>query len=185
MQNYKEKSNLESLLNGKYTDSHILNVNSITRFFQLILCIIFKYYPESPLGFGDQRSLNSQDENVQNAAINQVLDGMQAGDYYKLCAVERKYGMLWGGHSMLIYKANDDNFTFFDPNTGAQTCLDKAGIKQKVETSRAEWDHYFNSEVEIAIMDNKKFLAKHHSQFMSELNEVAAQNAAPVVAVSP
>lgn len=177
MANYKETSNLQSLLNSKYTDSHILNINSITRFFQLILCIFFKYYPESPLGLGDQKDLNSNNDNTKETAIDKALDGMKAGDYYKLCTVERKYGMPLNGHSMLIYKANDDRFTFFDPNSGAKTDLDKAGIRNEIKDQGTGY--------EISIMDNKKFLAKHHSQFISELQEVAAQSSVTDTRAAP
>lgn len=146
----------------EYGKTHVLNVNSLTRFFQLVLCIIFKYYPESPLSFTEQLSINSSDKTKKKAIYNKCLDEMQNGDYYKVCIVEKKYNIPSGGHSTLIYK-NNNTFTFFDPNFGATTGMTKDEIYEKIS-------ELSTSNSEVAIMDNRKFLSRHY-----DLKEITRQ----------
>ena len=143
----------------EYSSTHALNINSITRFFELIIFLVLGYYPESPLSLSEQKQLNNP--KTETHAINKCLSNMREGDYYKLCTIEKENGVIAGGHSMLIYKSSNDKFTFFDPSKGATMNLDLATITDKIKTEEGE----------IAIMDNKKFLSKHHSKTIDKFKQ--------------
>jgi hypothetical protein len=164
MANLNNLDNIDKLI--QYEGSHVLSINSVTRFFQLLICIVFKYYPESPLSYSEQKALNkvhSRKDCTKNA-----LEKMKEGDYYKLCIIESKYGIPIGGHSMLIYKNAPDAFTLFSPNSGAVTYPNLDGILDDI--------CYRCNEVEIALMDNKKFLVAHHTTLIEKIAEVDNKN---------
>ncbi len=156
LEQYTAENNIEELVYFASTDVK----NKTETFFQMILRIVFGYCPESPLSWSDQKALN--DPLTKTKAINNFLSEMKDGDYYKICAVSKNAkGIITDGNSMLVYKSSDNNFTFFDPNHGATMNLDFAAITEKIEAQKGE----------IAIMDNKRFLERHHSKTIDKFKQ--------------
>lgn len=143
---YKSLDTVSELIH--YSGTHILNINSFYRFFQLIVCLILGYYPESPLSLSEQGSLNYK--NKADGVLRNLIDKMQPGDYYKVCTVEKQQGIITGGHSMLLYKQPNGKCSFFDPNTGLQPNISTADILKAISEVQERFDHQ-----EVAVMDKK------------------------------
>ena len=65
-----------------YTDSHVLNTNSIIRFLQLVLCILFDKIPESAIDSRQKTDLNSIDIEKSAQTMQGVIQEMEVGKYY-------------------------------------------------------------------------------------------------------
>lgn len=152
-----------------YFKNNISQSNVLTDYFQYTLLVLFKTFPDSPLSWKEQKDLNSNDEKRSSDAFNKALGSMQTGDYFRVFFAEKKYGITTGGHSTLVYKSQDGTFTFFDPNNNIETKLSKEDVLAKVFALREVKMKAWNTAVNIGIMDNKKFLARHHSKRIKEI----------------
>ncbi len=171
-ENYKDINDETMKKLIKFSKTHVLLTDRWEKFWQLILAIVFHYYPYSPLDWKDQKLATDARQQISGPVIEKMLQEMKPGDYYKCCHVERKFGIITGGHSTLIYKDANGTFTCFDPNSGAQVGMDINETKKWIIVVQ-RW-----CTQEIAIMDNKEFLASQHADFIDGIKyHIASQRA--------
>jgi hypothetical protein len=156
LEQYTAENNTNELVYFAKTDK-----NKTEGLFQMILHILFRYSPDSPLSWSDQQKLNNP--TTKKDTINKCLSKMKDGDYYKFCTITKNSeGIITGGQSMLLYKSSDNKFTFFNPDYGATFDLSQQEILTKLHGLKSH---------EIAIMDNKRFLSRHHSKTIDKFKK--------------
>jgi hypothetical protein len=106
------------------------------------------------------KTMQDIDEAINLDEIVKMLNEMKINTCYKVCNTVYKEGKVTGGHSMLLMRVGDNNFTFMNPHGGIY------------EMSRLEVlrDVVINKGVTI-IMDNEEFLKKHHPNILKQAEE--------------
>jgi len=128
----KERINISGLNKVTITNSHLLNVYSI---FHRMAAFLFGVYPDNIFSFKDQWNLvkksNSGNKVNESLLIKGVAE-IKAGTVVKL-EIFSKSKTSFSGHSLLVKKVKENEFIFFDPNTGEHRGLSKKDLVQKID----------------------------------------------------
>ncbi|MHC3897622.1 UNVERIFIED_CONTAM: hypothetical protein LBW93_01660 [Wolbachia endosymbiont of Nasonia longicornis] len=99
--------------------------------------------------------------------LEKDINSIGSGNYIKFCTFKRTTTQ-FHGHSMLIRKNGNNDFTFFDPNDGIRFNLTLselvAVLNKKMFDHKKMWSHN-----DVAFIDNTKFLKKIQSYPSQEL----------------
>lgn len=130
----KNRITVERLNEQKITKSHLLNIYWL---FQKLLAFLFGIYPDNIFSCHDQWKL------VRNGSVNRTmlekgLHSIANGETLKL-EVFRKACFSFEGHSLLIKKVSNDQYIFFDPNTGEHRDLSLHQISDHIDTQLTMW----------------------------------------------
>lgn len=153
---YGEKITVENL--RKVEDTHILHVTS---FFSRLLALFFSIYPcnlfsNAPFTKSPYMSTSLADGTTETVVdrdmLSEKLSQLDTGFHIKFLAF-RKSGFSMNGHSMLIKKTGDNQYTFFDPNHGEYMGLTVDELAQKINHATKE-----QCANHMAFLDAKEFL---------------------------
>lgn len=165
---YGEKITVDNL--RKVEDTHILNVTS---FFTRLLALFFSIYPcnlfsNAPFTKSPYITTQLYDGTTQalvdKEMLSERLGQLDNGFYIKFFAF-RKNGFSMEGHSMLIKKIGDNQYTFFDPNHGEYMGLNIDELVEKINSATKE--HRANH---MAFLDAREFL----NSYQIEEKEIAS-----------
>lgn len=138
---YGDKITVENL--RKVEDTHILHV---THFFTRLIAVLFSIYPcnlfsNAPFAKLPYSTTQSDDGRTQTLVdkemLSEKLNQLDDNFYIKFFAFQKE-GLAMQGHSMLIKKIGDNNYTFFDPNNGEYTGLNIDGLAEQINNSTKE-----------------------------------------------
>lgn len=121
--------NKESIL-----ESHLLNIYSV---FERMLSFLFGIFPDNIFSIKDQWDLVKNNKVNENILFS-GLDKIESGTTLKL-EVFKKTSTSFYGHSLLIKKTNEDEFTFFDPNEGEYRCLSRQDLAHAINYQLSIW----------------------------------------------
>lgn len=165
---YGDKITLENL--KKVEDTHILNV---TNFFTRLIAVLFSMYPcnlfsNSPFArppYSCTKYPNGKIQTcVDKSMLSEKLNQLGIGFYIKFLAF-KKNGLAMEGHSMLIKKIDDNEYSFFDPNHGEYLNLNIDELAQKINKSIREY-----SANQIVFLDAKDFVNSYQIE-KKEVND--------------
>jgi len=108
-------------------DTHILDVSSVL---DHMLAVCFNLYPYSILGIRQQKEINIGTW-VNPVVLAASLVNKPIGSYIKVHAFNRA-GTSFRGHSCVIKKTGDSEFSFFDPDEGESQHLSAENLVEKV-----------------------------------------------------
>lgn len=153
----KRKITLETL--NSLTDSHITDVYS---YFSKFFAFTFNVYPHNLFSRVEQKQLiifskeekkssgslslvsNSGQQLVLSEAKKElnrplIAEGLKRVEKGETLKVETFSKDSWrlSGHSLLVKKVNDDNYTFFDPNQGEYRDLSGEALLDKIRDANA------------------------------------------------
>jgi hypothetical protein len=98
--------------------------------------------------------------------VYKILDNMECGKYYKICNVTRdKHENVNGGHAMIIYKKDENSFTFANPNQSEIQTLNKEELLYQV--------FYQMMPPVSVLMDNDQFLRRHYPEIIKQENKIS------------
>lgn len=151
---FVEKITPQGLNQPHIKKSHILDASS---FFVKIIAFIFDIYPCSILSFYEQRQLllkNELGEKFINPdVVRKRFDALDTDQYVKFEVFSKGFG--FSGHSMLIKKTNDNEYSYFDPNTGEHSKLDFEALMPFLNDSYRKWGNC------VAFIDAEAFLKQY------------------------
>ena len=130
----KKKINVDELNKESIVKSHLLNVYS---FFSRMVAFIFGIYPDNVFSIKNQWNLVNKNE-VNKEVLFNGLKKIKLGTTLKL-EVFKRTPTSFSGHSLLVKKNNENEFTFFDPNTGEHRGLSQEGLALKINDQLAQW----------------------------------------------
>ncbi|OAB80976.1 hypothetical protein WSTR_04830 [Wolbachia endosymbiont of Laodelphax striatellus] len=171
-QKLTEKSrykNILSELEAHTVHSHILKASSLI---EKILALLFGIYPCNILTYPNQLKIINYNSSsgsycIKKEILEKDINSIGSGNYIKFCTFKRTPTQ-FHGHSMLIRKNGNDDFTFFDPNDGIRFNLTLselvAVLNKKMFDHKKMWSHN-----DVAFIDNTKFLKKIQSYPSQEL----------------
>lgn len=123
----------DALQTNRMDETHIHNLFSTLR---LVIALLLRVYPDDMLSWGNHIKSLTKDADGQPCVRRKVLKHAMAktenGTTMKLEIFARK-GIDVAGHSMLIKKHADDNYSFFDPNEGLYTGLSEDQLMDKMD----------------------------------------------------
>uniref|UniRef100_A0A3B0IZ99 Peptidase C58 YopT-type domain-containing protein n=1 Tax=Wolbachia endosymbiont of Aleurodicus dispersus TaxID=1288877 RepID=A0A3B0IZ99_9RICK len=171
-QELTEKSRYENILSeleAHTVHSHILKTSSLI---EKILAFLFGIYPCNILTYPNQLKIINYNSSsgsycIKKEILEKDINSIGSGNYIKFCTFKRTPTQ-FHGHSMLIRKNGNDDFTFFDPNDGIRFNLTLnelvAVLNNKMFDHKKMWSHN-----DVAFIDNTKFLKKIQSYPSQEL----------------
>lgn len=130
----KEKITITELNKDEILKSHILNVYSVS---QRISAFMFSIYPDNIFSKRKQWKLVKKNRVNQNILFS-GLEKIESGTTLKL-EIFKKTSTSFSGHSSLIKKNDENEFTFFDPDTGEHRRLSQYGVMQKINEQLSRW----------------------------------------------
>jgi len=132
----KRQITLEKLDNDNIKRSHILDVYSL---FHKIIAFLFGIYQDSIFSWRDQWKLVEQKTEgdkkvcvVQREILSKNLQKISDGETLKLHSI-KKVGFKLRGHTVLIKKIQDDNYTLFDPDNGEHRKLSMNDLCNRID----------------------------------------------------
>lgn len=128
----KQKITPEELNKDSITKSHMLDVYSI---FHKMAAFLFGVYPDNIFSVLDQWKLVEDTGNEKKINREVLADGLkhlENGTILKL-EVFSKDQLSFTGHSLLVKKVNENEFIFFDPNSGEHRGLSMDELSNKID----------------------------------------------------
>lgn len=136
----KNNINVKLLDQNTIKKSHSLEVYSI---FHKILALLFKIYPDNIFSTKEQWHLTKKIENgmseVNKEILKAGLDRIEVGTTLKLGVFRQTFSEFFG-HSLLIKKTGDNQFIFFDPNSGEHRDLTLDSLEKKINLQLGIWN---------------------------------------------
>jgi hypothetical protein len=139
----KNRVVIEKLNHEKIKKSHLLDVYSI---FSRMLAFLFGIYPDNIFSCVDQWRLTNKTSKVDNKIrsvnrkiLGKGLEKIKDGETLKL-EIFSKEGFNFSGHSLLIKKMTNDNYIFFDPNTGERRNLTFVQLSDNIDEQLKLWN---------------------------------------------
>lgn len=157
----KQKITPEELNKDPVAKSHLLDVYSV---FYKMAAFLFGVYPDNIFSVLDQWKLvedTGGEKKVNKELLTEGLKHLDNGTTLKL-EVFCKDKSSFTGHSLLVKKVNDNEFIFFDPNSGEHRGLSSDELANKIDEQLKQWngtDLFFTkSEAYLKRLKNKKIL---------------------------
>ena len=130
----REHITVEKLDEKKIKESHLLKVYSV---FWRAIAYLFNIYPNNIFSCFDQWNLVNK-SGVNEKILKKGLEKIENGETLKL-EVFKKIFLSFEGHSLLVKKISNDNYIFFDPNTGEHRDLSFSELTSKINAQLDMW----------------------------------------------
>jgi len=156
----KKEITLQSLNKESIIKSHLLYIYS---FFELSYAFIFGIFPDNILSKEDQRKLVKKGIISSNLRINRdvfdiSLDNLEQNAILKV-EIFRRRTFSFYGHSVLIKKTGENEFIFFDPNSGEKRGLNKNQLAEEINDQLSK----FNG-TDVLMLNTKNYLTRLKSK---------------------
>ncbi|ASQ45171.1 hypothetical protein [Legionella clemsonensis] len=144
----QEKIGLFAINQKKIKVSHILHVAT---FFEKLKAYFFNKYPFSLF---PSNNIQNNDKTANVEVLTEKLNSLENGTYIKFCVFSKGF-LSFTGHSMVIKKTGDNDFSFFDPNCGEKKHLTIDKLAAKINEAMKTYEG-----TNMAFMDGAQYIAR-------------------------
>ncbi len=151
----KDEINVKNLNADYIKKSHLMDVYGV---FERMRAYFLGVYPDNILSYGKQKELIQKQPDgaivVNPKILKKGLDKVKKDQVIKL-EVFHKEGASFTGHSLLVKKTGDNEFIFFDPNTGEERGLNVDELADRINGVMAEFKG-----TDMVLIDGGKYLKR-------------------------